>query len=69
MARPAIVIALPVAERKIVADELRAAGFEAISIGAPDELEALLEVRQRQSPQSFRAARSAAFRGAKLALP
>ena len=46
MARPAIVIALPVAERKIVADELRAAGFEAITIGAPDELEALLEHRR-----------------------
>jgi len=45
MARPAIVIALPVAERKIVADELRGAGFEAITVGAPDELEALLESR------------------------
>jgi pilus assembly protein CpaE len=46
VARPAIVVALPVAERKIVADELRAAGFEAIQIGAPDELEALLEHRR-----------------------
>jgi len=45
MARPAIVIALPVAERKIVAEELRGAGFEAITVGAPDELEALLESR------------------------
>ncbi|TMF34327.1 MAG: hypothetical protein E6I26_12265 [Chloroflexi bacterium] len=46
MARPAIVVALPVTERKIVADELRSAGFEAIQIGAPDELEALLEHRR-----------------------
>ncbi len=45
MARPAIVIALPVAERRIVADELRSAGFEAITVGAPDELEALLANR------------------------
>ncbi|HEY8439566.1 MAG TPA: AAA family ATPase [Candidatus Limnocylindrales bacterium] len=45
MARPAIVVALPVSERKIVADELRSAGFEAIAISAPDELEALLEHR------------------------
>jgi pilus assembly protein CpaE len=45
VARPAIVIALPVAERRIVADELRGAGFEAITVGAPDELEALLQVR------------------------
>ena len=46
MARPAIVIALPTSERKIVADELRAAGFEAIAVGAPDELAALLEKRR-----------------------
>ncbi|HEY7130807.1 MAG TPA: AAA family ATPase [Candidatus Limnocylindrales bacterium] len=45
MARPAIVIALPVAERRIVADELRTAGFEAIAVGAPDELDALLQSR------------------------
>ena len=45
MARPAIVIALPMAERRIVAEELRGAGFEAITVGAPDELEALLQVR------------------------
>jgi pilus assembly protein CpaE len=45
VARPAIVIALPVAERRIVADELRSAGFEAITVGAPDELEALLQNR------------------------
>jgi pilus assembly protein CpaE len=44
--RPAIVIALPVAERRIVSEELRAAGFEAIAIGAPDELEALLQSRR-----------------------
>jgi pilus assembly protein CpaE len=46
VARPAIVIALPQAERTIVADELRSAGFEAIVITAPDELEALLAVRR-----------------------
>ncbi|MEO5940541.1 MAG: hypothetical protein ABIZ72_06190, partial [Candidatus Limnocylindrales bacterium] len=45
MARPAIVIALPLAERGPVAEELRAAGFEAILISAPDELEALLTAR------------------------
>jgi pilus assembly protein CpaE len=46
VARPAIVIALPPAERGHVTDELRAAGFEAITIGNPDELEALLAVRR-----------------------
>jgi len=45
VARPAIVIALPPAERGPVVDELRAAGFEAIAIGTPDELEALLIAR------------------------
>ena len=45
MARPAIVIALPAAERGLVAQELRAADFEAITIGAPAELEALLASR------------------------
>jgi pilus assembly protein CpaE len=45
MARPAIVIALPPAERGLVAEELRAAGFEAITVGAPNELEALLVAR------------------------
>ena len=45
MARPAIVIALPLAERGPVVDELRTAGFEAITIGTPDELEALLGSR------------------------
>ncbi len=46
MARPAIVIALPQSERSVVADELRSAGFEAIVIGSPDELEALLASRR-----------------------
>jgi cellulose biosynthesis protein BcsQ len=45
VARPAIVIALPPAERAPVTDELRAAGFEAITIRTPDELEALLASR------------------------
>jgi pilus assembly protein CpaE len=45
VARPAIVIALPPAERGPVTDELRKAGFEAITIGAPDELDALLTSR------------------------
>ncbi|MBA2381005.1 MAG: AAA family ATPase [Chloroflexi bacterium] len=45
MARPAIVIALPTAERAPVTAELRAAGFEAITIGSPDELDALLTER------------------------
>jgi hypothetical protein len=44
--RPAIVIALPQEERTVVADELRTAGFEAIVIGSPDELEALLASRR-----------------------
>jgi cellulose biosynthesis protein BcsQ len=44
--RPAIVIALPQSERNVVADELRTAGFEAIVIGSPDELEALLASRR-----------------------
>jgi pilus assembly protein CpaE len=46
VSRPAIVVALPAAERAPVTDELRAAGFEAITIGAPDELEALLAARR-----------------------
>jgi pilus assembly protein CpaE len=45
VARPAIVIALPPAEQRPVADELRSAGFEAIAIARPEELEALLSVR------------------------
>jgi pilus assembly protein CpaE len=45
VARPAIVIALPPAEQRPVADELRSAGFEAIAIARPEELEPLLIVR------------------------
>jgi pilus assembly protein CpaE len=45
VARPAIVIALPPAERGLVIEELRGAGFEAIAIRTPDELEALLTAR------------------------
>jgi pilus assembly protein CpaE len=44
--RPAIVIALPQSERNVVADELRTAGFEAIVIASPDELESLLASRR-----------------------
>jgi pilus assembly protein CpaE len=46
VARPAIVIALPPEERATVTAELREAGFETITIGAPDELEALLTSRR-----------------------
>jgi pilus assembly protein CpaE len=46
MARPAVVIALPTDEQEPVAAELREAGFEPISIGRPDELEALLASRR-----------------------
>ena len=45
MARPAITVALPPAERQPVIDELRSAGFDAIAISTPDELDALLAVR------------------------
>jgi cellulose biosynthesis protein BcsQ len=45
VARPAIVVALPPSEREPVTAELRAAGFEAITITTPDELEALLTSR------------------------
>jgi pilus assembly protein CpaE len=45
VARQAVVVALPADERAPVSTELRAAGFEPISIGAPDELEALLSSR------------------------
>jgi cellulose biosynthesis protein BcsQ len=45
VARPAIVVALPQEERAPVTAELRAAGFEAITIGTPDELDALLTAR------------------------
>ena len=46
MARPAIVVALPPTERLPVLDELRSAGFEAIAIRAPEELDALLNARR-----------------------
>lgn len=46
MARPAIVIALPVDESTPVAAELRAAGYTAITIRHPDELDALLATRR-----------------------
>jgi pilus assembly protein CpaE len=46
VARPAIVIALPPEERAPVTAELRDAGFETITVGAPDELEALLASRR-----------------------
>ena len=46
MPRPAIVIALPVDEATPVAAVLREAGFQAITVGRPGELEALLADRQ-----------------------
>jgi Flp pilus assembly CpaE family ATPase len=46
VARPAIVIALPVDESTPVAAELRAAGYTAITIRHPDELDALLATRR-----------------------
>ena len=46
MARPAIAIALPPDERAPVVDELRSAGFEAIAVGTPNELDALLASRR-----------------------
>lgn len=46
MARPAIAIALPPAERGTVAAELQAAGFEAIVVGSPEELDGLLTARR-----------------------
>jgi Flp pilus assembly CpaE family ATPase len=46
VARPAIVIALPTEESTPVAAELRAAGFTAITIRHPDELDALLAQRR-----------------------
>jgi pilus assembly protein CpaE len=45
MARPAIVVALPQDEASPVAAELREAGFPAITVTAPDQLEALLASR------------------------
>ena len=46
MARPAIVVALPPSESEPVRAELATAGFEAIAIEAPFQLEALLESRR-----------------------
>ena len=45
MARPAVAIALPPEESGPVAVELRAAGFEAVTVNQPDQLEALLAER------------------------
>ena len=45
MARPAVAIALPPEESAPVAAELRAAGFEAVTVNEPDQLEALLAER------------------------
>ena len=45
MARPAVAIALPPEESGPVAAELRAAGFEAVTVNQPDQLEALLVER------------------------
>jgi len=46
VARPAIVIALPPEEQRAVVAELREAGFDAIAVSAPDELDALLASRR-----------------------
>jgi pilus assembly protein CpaE len=46
VARPAIVAALPPAEQGPVLAELREAGFDAIAIGQPVELEAVLATRR-----------------------
>jgi pilus assembly protein CpaE len=46
VARPAIVVALPPDEQGPVVAELRAAGFEALSVSRPDDLEALLGARR-----------------------
>ena len=46
MARHAIVVALPPSESDPVCSELAAAGFEAIAVGAPFQLEALLDSRR-----------------------
>jgi pilus assembly protein CpaE len=43
VAKPIVAIALPAGERGPVADELRAAGYDAATVGRPDELAALLE--------------------------
>lgn len=46
MARPAVVIALPPEESAPVAAELRTAGFEAVTVTKPEQLEALLAERR-----------------------
>ena len=46
MPRPAIAVALPVAESGPVIAELREAGFDAIAVSRPDELDALLADRR-----------------------
>ena len=46
MARPAIVAALPPSEQGAVIAELRQAGFDAIAVGSPVELETLLAARR-----------------------
>jgi pilus assembly protein CpaE len=46
VARPAVAIALPVGESAPVATELREAGFTAVTVAHPDELEALLGSRR-----------------------
>lgn len=46
MPRPAVVIALPAEETAPVAAELKGAGFEAIPVAHPDQLEALLRERR-----------------------
>ena len=46
MPRPAIAIALPAAEAGPVAHELREAGFDAITVSRPDQLEAVLFERR-----------------------
>ncbi len=46
MPRPAVAVALPAEETAPVLAELKAAGFESIAIGHPDQLEALLRERR-----------------------
>jgi Flp pilus assembly CpaE family ATPase len=46
VARPAIVVALPPDEQTPVVAELRAAGFDTMTVGRPDELEAVLGSRR-----------------------
>ena len=46
MARPAVVVALPLDEQRPVVAELREAGFDAIAIQRPAELEAILTKRR-----------------------